>query len=292
MSALAHAQVSGDMIEEILVGSESHPHAVYPTASKVAGLIGSTGGAADTEFACKAGTHGMRLIADSVESRIRYGLAIGADSSQAAPGDSLEYNAGDGGVAFVMGKSKPIAKIEGCAVSFTSDTPDFWRNADENYPRHAERFTLEPGYYHHVKTTATKLMKSLDLKPKDFDAAVFHQPTRDLPRKVGKILGFTDKQIEPGIVVDFVGNLYSACSPLGLAKVLDEASPGERILLVSYGSGAGSDAFSFVTTDEIEEKRKNIKRSVKSWIGEEDKHLVQNSDYATYARYKGLFKSH
>lgn len=291
LKALEHSKIVGEDIEEIIVGSESHPHAVYPTASKVAGLIDSFGGAVDTEFACKAATEGMKLLMSAVDSdAIKYGLAIGADSAQALPNDSLEYNVGDAGVGIIVGKIKPIARLEGRPVSFTTDTPDFWRNADEEFPRHAERFSLDPGYYFHTIQAAKKLMKELGLQPEDFDFVTFHQPNKKLPREVGSRLGFKKEQIEPGIVVDFVGNVYSAASILGLVKILDEASPGQRILIVSYGSGAGSDAFSFVTTEHIDEKRMNIKRSVKSWLGEDDREYMTFGDYAIYAKFKGLYK--
>jgi len=48
-----------------------------------------------------------------------------------------------------------------------------------------------------------------------------------------------------------VGNTYAGSSILGLTAILDEAKPGDRILLVSFGSGAGSDAISFAVTDQI-----------------------------------------
>ena len=79
---------------------------------------------------------------------------------------------------------------------------------------------------------------------------------------------------------------------IGLCRVLDVAGPGERILLTSYGSGAGSDAFSFITTKHIIEKRERIRRSVDSWLGIEDKNLVEFVDYAIYAKQKGVIRMH
>ena len=73
------------------------------------------------------------------------------------------------------------------------------------------------------------------------------------PKTAGcvQVYGFGMDAIKPGLVVPFVGNTYAGSTLLGLAATLDVASPGDRILAVSYGSGAGSDAFSFIVQDEI-----------------------------------------
>jgi hydroxymethylglutaryl-CoA synthase len=93
----------------------------------------------------------------------------------------------------------------------------------------------------------------LKLDAKDFAAAIFHQPNVKYPQKVGKMLGFKPEQIETGLLSRFIGNTYAGASPLGLTAVLDVAEPGERILIASFGSGAGSDAFSFIVTDKIKD---------------------------------------
>ena len=57
----------------------------------------------------------------------RYALAIGMDTAQGRPGDALEYTAGAGGAAFVMGPvEESLAEIE-ATYSFVTDTQDFWR---------------------------------------------------------------------------------------------------------------------------------------------------------------------
>ncbi len=278
--AVRRAGIDPKEIGAIYVGSESHPYAVKPTATIVGEAlgVGNEYFAADLEFACKAGTAGIQICMGLVKAgMIKCGLAIGADTSQSRPGDALEYTAGAGGAAFIIGNDGVIAEIEG-TYSFTSDTPDFWRREGQPYPSHGGRFTGVPAYFRHIVSAAKGLMERLGLKPSDFDYAVFHQPNGKFPMRVAKMLGFGSEQIRQGLVVSYIGNTYSGSSLIGLCAVLDEAKPGERILLVSFGSGAGSDAFSIVVTDEIE----GYDRYPKVW----DK--VSGGEYIDYGLYVKL----
>ena len=288
LNALNHAGIEGRKINFIEVGSESKIYAVKPTASIVSGMLTAEDClAGDNEFACKAGTHAIINAYNFVRVSGGFGLGIGADSAQGAPGNELELTAGDGAAAFLIGDKNPIAIIEGYA-SYTTDTSDFWRNEGEKFPKHAARFTGEPAYYKHITNAFNKLIEKLDIKIEDIDYVVFHQPNGKFPRVIGKKLGFSQERVEQGIVFDSIGNTYSACSLLGLAKVLDQAAPYQRIVVVSYGSGAGSDAVSLVTSPAIEEKRKRIERSVRSWLGEEDKDNLIFGSYGTYLKNKEI----
>lgn len=278
-NAIKHAGIDPKEIGAVYVGSESHPYAVKPTASTVAEAIGATPYVfcADLEFACKAGTAGMQMCMAHVGSgMIKYGLAIGADTAQGRPGDALEYTAASGGAAFIVGPEKEsIGIIEG-TCSFTTDTPDFWRRQGQEFPRHGARFTGEPAYYRHIIGACKRLMEMLDFSVADFDYFVFHQPNGKFPRVVAKKLGVPLEKVEPGIVVDLIGNTYSGSSLIGLAKVLDEAKPDDRILLCSFGSGAGSDAFSIRVTELIEEKRHRVVKVMD---------MVERKEYVDYGLY-------
>lgn len=240
-------------IEALFVGSESHPYAVNPTSTIVGELlgIGHNYVAADMEFACKAGTAGMQALVGLVASgHVRYGLAIGADTAQSKPHDALEYTSAAGSAAYLLGKEHVIAKLR-AYTSYSSDTPDFWRRDGIRYPSHAGRFTGEPAYFAHVMGAAARLFSMSHTKPEDFDYCVFHMPNGKFPRDVARRLGFSKEQLSPSLTVDYIGNPYSASSLLGLAAVLDRAAPGEKIFMVSYGSGAGSDAFIWETTQDL-----------------------------------------
>ncbi len=285
--AIARAGIEPDRIGAVYVGSESHPYAVKPTGTIVADVLGinSRHLSADLEFACKAGTEAVELVSGLVASgMIEYGLAIGADTAQGRPRDALEYTAAAGGVALLIGKSGDgaIADLE-YAASYVTDTPDFWRRSHERYPMHGSRFTGAPAYFHHIISAAKMVLEdgySLD----EFDYVVFHQPNTKFPYAAAKMLGIPAKKVEPGVVCNLIGNTYAASSMMGLAKVLDQSKPGERILMVSYGSGAGSDAFVFRVREGILDKRG--KAPLVSELIERKRHI----DYALYLKARGKIR--
>jgi hydroxymethylglutaryl-CoA synthase len=263
--------ITPDDIEAIFVGSESHPYAVNPTSTIVGELIGVGKRyiASDMEFACKAGTTAMIALQGLIASKsISYGLAIGADTAQSKPHDALEYTAAAGSVAFLLG-SKHIAVEMLSFASYTSDTPDFWRRDGIRYPSHAGRFSGEPAYFAHVFGAGKTLFEKSHIDPKHIDYCVFHMPNGKFPRAAAKALGFTIEQLNPSLTIDAIGNPYSASSMLGLSAVLDCAKPSSTIFFVSYGSGAGSDAFLLKTTKllpKIQQYRKSHGLLVSDWI--------------------------
>jgi hydroxymethylglutaryl-CoA synthase len=286
-NAMSRAQIDPQAIRAVWVGSESHPYAVKPTSTIVAESIGAVPNtqAADWEFACKAGTEAMQAAIGFVGSGMaRYALSIGMDTAQGRPGDALEYTAAAGGAAILIGPSEEaVAIIEG-SYSFVTDTPDFWRRAHSNYPSHGDRFTGEPAYFKHIMGAAEALMEALGRTAADYQYAVFHQPNAKFPQRVAKMLGFSPEQIAPGLLSPRIGNTYAGSAVIGLTATLDVAQPGDRILVVSYGSGAGSDAFSLRVTGRIDQVRHNA-LTTEAYIGRRTE-----IDYATYTRYRDKLK--
>lgn len=284
-NALARAGIDPKDIGCLYIGSESHPYAVKPSGTVVAEALGLGPElmVADYEFACKAGTAAIQTAYALVKSgMIKYGMAIGADTAQGRPGDALEFTAAAGGAAFVIGPN-PVAKLEG-TYSYTTDTPDFWRREGEDYPKHGARFTGKPAYFKHVLSATKGLMEKLSLETKDFDWVVLHMPNGKFPITANKMLGFPKEKLEPGLVVKRMGNCYSGSSPMGLSAVLDIAKPGQRILMTSYGSGAGSDSFSWVVTDRIEKVRESAPKA-EYYLSRKS-----NIDYGTYVRLRRKLK--
>lgn len=279
LNALRRAHIDKKKIGAVYSGSESPVYAVKPNASIIGEVlgIGRDYTSADIEFACKAGTAGMQMCIGLVKSGfIEYGLAIGSDTSQASPGDILEYTAAAGSASIMIGNKKEevIAELEEMH-SISSDTPDFWRRNMQKYPSHAERFTGTPAYFNHVVECTKKLMKKAKVSIKDIDYAVLHTPNGKFPLRAGEILNFPREKLKDNLIVSKVGNTYSAASLLILAHVLDKAKPGQKILVTSFGSGAGSDSFLFKVTSNI--KKLKAARTTQNYIDEKE--------YVNYARY-------
>ncbi|OGD88191.1 hydroxymethylglutaryl-CoA synthase [Candidatus Curtissbacteria bacterium RIFCSPHIGHO2_01_FULL_41_11] len=284
IQAIERANISPTQLEAIVVGSESHPYSVKPSSTIVGEIlgVGNIYQALDTEFACKAATAALELIAGITKSKNIYGLVIGSDTAQSRPGDPLEYTAASGAAAFILNSKDSIANIY-AFTSYSSNTPDFWRRDGQKYPSHGGRFTGEPAYFHHVESAANQLLSKLKARPSDFNYAVFHMPNSKFPTQVAKKLGFTSKQIEAGFIIKDIGNPYSASSLIGLAKVLDIAKPNQKIFVCSYGSGAGSDAFAIETTPKITAFQKAAQNNVQNQL--------DKTKYCDYAHYLKIVKS-
>ena len=282
-NALARAEIDPCELRAVWVGSESHPYAVKPSGTVVAEAIGASHNiqSGDWEFACKAGSEAMVAATAMVGSGMgRYALAIGMDTAQGKPGDALEYTASSGGAAYIIGPAaESLAEIE-ATYSYVSDTPDFWRRPEQKYPEHGQRFTGEPAYFKHIETAAQIMLEQLGRKPSDFTYAVFHQPNPKFPQRAGATLGFTPEQIKPGLLAPVIGNTYAGAALIGLTAVLDIAKPGDRILMVSYGSGAGSDAFSLQVTEKITARQKKAPCTTD--------YIARRTaiDYAVYTRFR------
>ena len=275
--ALQRARIDPQELGAVLVGTCTEPYQSLSCGTIVGNALGVSQKmlAANLGFMGKSGTEALQSLLGLVGSgMIRYGLAVGADVCLTRPGDDLEQSGGAGAAALVVGdvSSETVARFEG-SFSLVSEVPDSWRRSGESSWQQTGRFSSDSSL-RMVVESCRGLMTELELKPQDFSYCVFQQSSSRFAGDVAKSLGFSPEKVKAGSIFPIAGNLLSASSLVGLCAVLDVARIGERILLASYGSGAGSDAFSIVVDSGITEKR-TIAPSVASLI--RSKRLVDYS---------------
>ncbi len=303
-NAIKMAQIDPKLITSVALGTESKPYAVGLAARHVASFtsMGENVFVSDLEGACNAGMQAVNFIMGQIKSGlIDYGMAIGSDVSQAPVRDALEYSAGAGAAALIMGREELVASIEDMAP-FSSLSLDFWRRDEMLVPKHFGRTTVEIYTSHVVGAMEELLRRHPDLKLSDFDYITFHQPSGYMPLKVCKALAQprmevgcdpnvqdrlrismddVEKKVKPWFTVLETGNTYAASTPIAISTILDEASPGENILAVSYGSGAYTIATWLHVEEGITNKRGRVP-TVHEYLSRR-----REIDFKTYADYLG-----
>lgn len=209
------------------------------------------------------------------------GLVAASDAPTASMMSSIEHGYGAASAALVLGSGKILAKVEG----FSSCA---YERIGERFRPRGETSTKDLGIAAYnekslgtmVSSSIKNLLKNLKLSAKDFNHVVVQQPDGRLHKRIARELGFEDQQLAVGSLADVTGDTGCASVMLGLAAVLDVAEREQRILISSYGSGAGSDAISLVITDALSDARKTV-----GTVNEEleKKHYI---DYLTYLKMK------
>ncbi len=236
----------------------------------------------DHTSSTRAGTEallaGFEHLASNPNGRV---LVAVADAPTASMWDSVEHALGAGAAAYVLGSDGLLAELEGHASYASEHAGERFRPRDEDriHDLNVKKFS-ESSFVTNTTRAASALLKKLGRQPEDYAHVVLQQPDARAPGSAASKLGFTDAQLAAGLVSAYLGDLGAVSTPMGLAAALDVAKVGDRILVVSYGSGAGSDALSFkVVADHPSAQTVQAEAAHKEYI-----------DYIQYLKLKGAIE--
>jgi len=273
-------------IDAIYLGTDSPPNIEHSSIGIIAQTLGARQDIEVMDFttSTRAGIAALKAGVDAVKAgRIKYGLVIAADYRPASPGSNMEMFFGGGAGAFIVGDKDTIADLEE-VYTYSGNFRDNWRSLADTYVKDYEpRFTRQYGYSEYVFSSVVGLLSKTGLAIDQFQHIVFQQPDARLPMEIARKLKVTSEQTELGSIFNDIGDTGAACLFIGLSSVFDRAVSGNRVLAVSYGSGA-SDAL-YLTVKEPIEKARDRCKSYQSY-------LANNSyiDYPRYLRGKGVLK--
>jgi hydroxymethylglutaryl-CoA synthase len=240
------------------------------TSIRTADFIGST----------KAGTSALLSAFDAIKGGTSSNVLVCAsDCRLSKPGSSQEHLYGDGAVALLVGSKDVIATFEG-SYSVAYDFPDRWRAAGEKF-EHAweDRFIRDEGYARMIPEVISGLLKKYNLNIKDFTKIVYPGLYVREHGAIAKRLGAEPGQIQD-ILLDKIGDTGSASPLMILAAAIEDAKPGDMILVASFGNG--SDALFFRVTEKINKlvDRRGVKKNLAS--------KKELSSYEKYLAFRNL----
>jgi hydroxymethylglutaryl-CoA synthase len=265
------------LVDGVLFASTSYAYKEKQAASIVAKALDLRRDVATADFAAslRAGTTALRAAVDAVKAgSARNVLVVATDCRPAAPRSALERSFGDGAAAFLIGSTDVAATLEQQHV-IADEIIDVWRVDGQPFVRAWEdRFVVEHGYQHNMIEAAKGLLQKAGLASKDFAKAILYSPDARSHAAVARALGFDAKTQLQDVLFGRLGNTGAAFAPMLLAAALEEAKPGQKLLLVNYGDGA--EALCVATTEHV--TKLQPKRGI-SW------HLQRRAEVNDYDKY-------
>jgi 3-hydroxy-3-methylglutaryl CoA synthase len=205
---------------------------------------------ADMTASQKIGTTGVATALDAIKGGDKDSiLVVASDNRETRPAYFHEMWFGDGAAALLMGSENVIAECIG-SHSISVDFVDHYRGAQNKFDYNwEERWVRDEGYSKIIPSAVTGLMEKCNVNAEDISKFIFPCFFTREHRGIAKKLGFAEQLVD---------NMHDVCGETGaahplvmLVSALEEAQPGDKILVASFGQG--SDALLFEVTDKIKD---------------------------------------
>jgi hydroxymethylglutaryl-CoA synthase len=272
-------------VEGVYFASTSSPYIEKMCSTIIASGLDCRLGIPTADFtnSLRAGTTALRSALDSVKAGSAESILVtAADCRLGYPRSDDEQLFGDGGASILVGSENVLASLEETS-SVYHEMMDVWRNREDKYVRSWEgRWVLGEGYQNTMKAALSAFFKEKKIQPKEISKAVLYAPDPGSQQRLVKSVGLDPKQVQSPLI-DEVGNFGVAQVPIVLISALEEANPGDLILVASYGDGV--DILLFRVTEEI--KNFQPKLTVKKYLDTK----AELDSYEKYLSFRGLLEA-
>lgn len=277
---------STESIDAVHFASVSAPYiekSCAATISAVADLREEDTWSADHGGSLRAGMSAMRAAANAIQAgAVHEALAAAADCRMVEPGNALEGTIGDAAAAFLLGSDDLIATLDG-SYSVSAEFLDIWRRDSDRFLNLEDaKFILEKGYGIQLKRALDGLLAKCNLSRDDISKVVFYAPDAAGMKHQAKALKVNPEALLELPILDMIGNAGTAAPLLALAAALEQAKPGDRIVMLGHGDGA--DAMLFTATDAINAYKNH--RDIQSQLASRR----ELDSYVKYLNFRGLIE--
>ncbi len=269
-------------VEGIYFSSTTMPFKERQNAGVIAGALGLEDDIRSADFggALKSGTTALISAVETVQAKGANNIIVcSADNRLGKMGSSQEMIFGDAATALLISSENVIAEYKG-SYSLTYDFVDHYRGKTALFDRQWEdRWIRDLGYDQFIPQAVNGLLKKYKLEIKDFAKVIYPCYYPAERRKLNKTLGLEDGVSQDDMLGE-IGDAGAAQPLVMLARALEDASPGDKLLLVSFGNGC--DAIYLEATKDI--KKAAATKGLSSYLA--DKAELDN--YTKYVAWRNI----
>ncbi len=269
-------------IGAVYFATTTAPFKERQNANIVAGALaaGENIRAADFGGSVKSGTTALLAALEFVAAGSgAKAVTCAADCRLGKVSSMQEMVFGDGGAAIMVGTADVIAAYKG-SYSISCDFVDHLRGANSKYDRQwEERWIRDLGYERLIPQAIDGICKKYDLQVADFARIIYPCYYGAARKKINQNLGLEPGQVQDNLLMDS-GDTGSAHPLLMLASALEDAAPGDKLLLVSYGNGC--DALYFEVTEKINNYRDRTR------VSDSVRNQAELENYLQYLTWRGM----
>jgi 3-hydroxy-3-methylglutaryl CoA synthase len=266
-------------VDAVYFASTSMPYSDRQNAGIVAAALQlpQAISSADVTSSQRAGLSAMVAALDAVASgRAKAPLVVAGEKRKARAASSQEMAYGDAAAAFTFGNANAIANYVG-GHSVTVDFVDHFRGESEEFDYSwEERWIRDEGYTKIVPAAIKAMLEKTGVRAVDIAHFILPCPFAKLDQTLAKQCGIDPAKVRDNLSAT-VGDSGAAHPLLMLAAALEDAKPGDKILVAQFGQGC--DALIFEATRALAElpKRNGVKGS-----------LARRKEETNYLKYLGF----
>ena len=248
-------------VDLLVFASTTSPFREKAAASLVAHVLDLRGDVRtlDLTGSLRAGTSALEIALDAVRAgSARRALVVATDVRLAAPGSPLEARLGDAAAALLLGAGEAIATLDDF-VTLSDEVTDLWRTADDRFVHSWEdRFVVQESFLPSVAGAVEALLERRGEAIAAYDRIALAAPEARTQGELARRLEIPPEALAPSFFGQ-LGHAGAAFGPLLLIGALEQAAPGERLLLANFGDGADAIAISATDGTQKLEPRRGVR---------------------------------
>ncbi|MGD8905181.1 MAG: SDR family NAD(P)-dependent oxidoreductase [Anaerolineae bacterium] len=236
---------------------------------------------ADLSSTQRAGTTALVMALEAAANG-KTALVTAADRRETRAASFYEMWFGDGAASLMLGSENLIAEFKG-SHSVTYDFVSHYRAAGRRFDyTWEERWVRDQGYARIIPEAIERLLSKLETSIEEVDKVIYPCFIEREHARIARAIGADKEQV--------ASNLHAVCGETGsahplamLIHALEEARPGDRIVVASFGQGC--DALCFEVTEHIQNlpPRKGIQGSLEEG--------VTTDNYMKFLKFRDLIET-